>query len=131
MPCVVLILLLLAACGPPDEVDEADNGGSGVAPTESNPLRNAYFGDLHVHTRFSFDAFIFNVRATPDDAYRYARGEAIGHAGGFDVQLESGPLDFLAVTDHASTWASCRRCPTPPASSMGSTSPRRCVARPG
>lgn len=62
--------------------------------------RTAYFGDLHVHTFYSFDAFIFGTRATPDDAYRYARGEAIRHPAGFDVQLDR-PLDFYAVTDHA------------------------------
>lgn len=66
-----------------------------------NADRNAYFGDLHVHTGFSFDAYIFNVRATPDDAYRYARGETIRHALGYDVRLTDEPLDFMAVTDHA------------------------------
>ena len=66
-----------------------------------NPQKNAYFGDLHVHTSLSFDAYIFNVRATPDDAYRYAKGETIKHAAGFDVRLTDAPLDFLAVTDHA------------------------------
>ena len=70
------------------------------ARTPSNPLRNAYFGDLHVHTRHSFDAYVFNVRGSPDDAYRYARGEPIRHANGHEIRLESGPLDFLAVTDH-------------------------------
>jgi hypothetical protein len=77
----------------------AEGAADSSAPAPPNPLRNAYFGDLHVHTRFSSDAFIFNTRATPDDAYRYARGEAIRHAGGFEVEL-SAPLDFLAVTDH-------------------------------
>ena len=37
-----------------------------------NPLKNPYFGDLHVHTRYSFDAYVFGVNATPYDAYRYA-----------------------------------------------------------
>jgi len=67
-----------------------------VAP----PERNAYFGDLHVHTAYSFDAFAFGTIATPYDAYRYARGEAIRHPGGFQIQLRE-PLDFYAVTDHA------------------------------
>jgi hypothetical protein len=64
------------------------------------PERNAYFGDLHVHTTYSFDAFAFGTIATPADAYRYARGEALLHPGGFEVQLRE-PLDFYAVTDHA------------------------------
>lgn len=61
--------------------------------------RNAYFGDLHVHTTYSLDAFQFGTLATPDDAYRYAQGEAIKHPAGFDMQLDQ-PLDFYAVTDH-------------------------------
>ena len=68
--------------------------------TEANPERNAYFGDLHVHTANSFDAFVLGTVATPDDAYRFAQGEALRHPGGFDMKLRE-PLDFLAVTDHA------------------------------
>ena len=67
---------------------------------EPNPDRNAYFGDLHVHTTLSFDASAFGTTASPADAYRYAQGEAIRHPSGFDVQLAQ-PLDFYAVTDHA------------------------------
>jgi hypothetical protein len=69
-------------------------------PARRNALRNAYFGDLHVHTDYSFDAYAFGTVATPYDAYRYAKGEAIPHPAGFDVKLNR-PLDFYAVTDHA------------------------------
>ena len=64
-----------------------------------NPERNAYFGDLHVHTKYSFDAYAFGTLATPYDAYRFAKGEAIKHPAGFDLQLHA-PLDFYGVTDH-------------------------------
>jgi len=69
-------------------------------PAPPNPDRNAYFGDLHVHTANSFDAYSFGATATPADAYRYAKGAALKHPVGFEVRLQQ-PLDFYAVTDHA------------------------------
>ncbi|MDP6377869.1 MAG: DUF3604 domain-containing protein [Pseudomonadales bacterium] len=66
----------------------------------ANAKRNAYFGDLHVHTDYSFDAYAFGTVATPYDAYKYAKGQPIRHPAGFEVKLRK-PLDFYAVTDHA------------------------------
>ena len=83
------------AATPETLVEAAPEATMAPAPAD----RVALFGDLHVHTGQSFDAFISSVRATPDDAYRFAKGEKITTDGGYDVQL-NGPLDFLAVTDH-------------------------------
>ena len=75
-----------------------------------NKDRNPYYGDLHVHTKHSFDAYIFGVTATPNDAYRYAKGEGIMHPMGYEMKLQE-PLDFYSVTDHGffmgmmSAWA--------------------------
>ncbi len=65
-----------------------------------NENRNAYFGDLHIHTSWSFDAFVNNVRTTPDDAYNFGKGEPIDHVSGKKIQINR-PLDFMAVTDHS------------------------------
>lgn len=62
--------------------------------------RNAYFGDLHVHSSWSFDAFIYNVRTSPDDAYKFGKGEAIEHPIAGQIKNKR-PLDFMSVTDHA------------------------------
>ena len=62
--------------------------------------RQVLFGETHLHTVLSFDAYIFGNRNTPEDAYRYAKGETIKHPAGFEMTL-SEPLDFQSVTDHA------------------------------
>ena len=84
---------------------------------ELNKNREAFFGDLHVHTRYSFDAFIFGTTASPDDAYKYAKGSPIKHPLGFDMQLDD-PLDFYAVTDHAA-WLGMIRAYADPNSKPG------------
>lgn len=101
----------LAGCAEAPAPAESTPEGEGEAPAEvaapeaaampaPNSERNAYFGDLHVHSRYSFDAFLFGTVATPDEAYRYARGENLKHALGFEMQMPE-PLDFYSVTDHA------------------------------
>ena len=98
-----LLGLAAASCGGNRgaAVQASQDAGAEAGSAEPNPLRNAYFGDLHTHTNFSYDAFLNGTRATPDDAYRYAKGGALTHPAGFEVQLDA-PLDFYAVTDHAS-----------------------------
>ncbi|GAB3269757.1 DUF3604 domain-containing protein [Parahaliea aestuarii] len=74
------------------------------ATTQAQPGQEntqVYFGAVHVHTNYSFDAFTNGTLASPADAYRWARGEAIpGGGGGPDLKI-AAPLDFYAVSDHA------------------------------
>ena len=67
---------------------------------ETNPLRNAYFGETHLHTAFSLDAYIGGARLMPADSLRYARGEPVTLDDG-SIAQHKRPLDFAAVTDHA------------------------------
>jgi len=66
-----------------------------------NPDREAYFGETHVHTSWSLDAWLIGNRLTdPGDAYRYFKGEPIKHPLGFEVKIDT-PLDWAGVTDHS------------------------------
>ena len=102
---------------------DAADGAPLVVTTEErepcaarNPHRNAYFGDLHVHTVYSFDASRYDVRTRPDEAYAFARGETVwlpplgpDGKGTRPVKLRR-PLDFAAVTDHAELMAETALC---------------------
>lgn len=67
--------------------------------TSEDSLRHAYFGETHMHTAYSLDAYIGGARLTPSDAYRYAKGESVEVGG--QTLTRKRPLDFTAVTDHA------------------------------
>jgi hypothetical protein len=78
---------------------QEDRHAAAEAAVPENPLKDAYFGETHVHTSFSLDAYIGGTRLTPSDAYRFAKGETVPLN---DVLHAIGrPLDFAAVTDHA------------------------------
>jgi hypothetical protein len=59
-----------------------------------------YWGDTHLHTGMSMDAGAFGARLSPEDAYRFARGEELTSSTGLQVRL-GRPLDFLVVADHS------------------------------
>jgi hypothetical protein len=66
-----------------------------------NPERNAYYGETHVHTSWSFDAYIFGNHVTgPEQAYQYAMGQPIEHPMGYKIKIDR-PLDWMGVTDHS------------------------------
>ena len=100
---LLVVIFILAVVGCSDTRYEIVDY-SGIAPAvtstpEYNEDRNAYFGDTHIHTKYSFDAYIFGTTATPDDAYRFAQGDTIQHPLGFDMKISFNPslANFLAV----------------------------------
>ena len=85
----------------------------GPASAQSNPERNAYFGETHIHTSWSVDAWVMGNRITgPGDALKYAQGQTIKHPMGFDIKIDT-PLDFMGVTDHAEYVGITREANTP------------------
>jgi len=125
---VALTALVLNACGyepgkerwePAPRPAQAAEPAARAPCARHEPLRQALFGDLHVHTGFSMDAWVEGTIVSPDDAYRFARGEAIGlppyDAAGRPAKTVriDRPLDFTAVTDHAEWLGEVALCRDP------------------
>ena len=78
----------------------------------ANPMKNAYFGELHVHTSYSLDSYVWGNSNDPVAAYKFARGGESTLADGQKVKLNT-PLDFVSVTDHAETLGDVELCLDP------------------
>ena len=133
---LIFISVFIFSCSEPVEEIESDSflniAGARVGLASQQPIdwdfqaldpymnmdpalsasRVPLFGDLHVHTTYSFDAYIFGTLATPDDAYEFAKGKSIKHPAGFDVSLDR-PLDFYGVTDHGTFLGHVEEAATP------------------
>lgn len=72
-----------------------------LAESKNENKKVLLWGDLHVHSNFSFDAYSFgNTSLGPDKAYEFAKGLPVTAPNGELAQLTT-PLDFLLVSDHA------------------------------
>lgn len=101
----MFIAFTLGACSrdrAPTAADTEKAVQVAMAPASgANPERNAYFGNVHVHTGWSFDALTNGSKTTPSDAYAWAQGKEITNSGvGGKIQIQT-PLDFYMVSDHA------------------------------
>jgi len=102
---IPITAISFAGCG--NNASTANSKDSTEAITESavatdqiavNPLKDCFFGDLHLHSSYSADAFAMGARMTPEDAYNWAEGKTLNFMGK-QIQRKA-PLDFLALTDH-------------------------------
>jgi uncharacterized protein DUF3604 len=117
----IIALATLSACErkPPEapaKKAEAPAPAPAAAPAadlQPNPERNAYFGEEHIHTSWSVDAWVLGNRTTgPADALKYAQGETIKHPMGYDIKIDT-PMDFMGVTDHSEYVAVTKEANTP------------------
>ena len=103
---VLLSIGILISCNKSKAPEQAQQTGQAVpasteAPPKPNPDRNAYFGEEHIHTSWSMDAWLMGNRITdPNDALKYAQGQTIKHPMGYDITIDT-PMDFMGVTDHS------------------------------
>jgi hypothetical protein len=103
-----LLMILSAACARAAVEPFSAETCANATPGEQTLL----FGDLHVHTAYSLDAYAFGTLATPREAYAFARGQSLRLDNGQLISLDR-PLDFAAVTDHAETWEITYNCTDP------------------
>lgn len=111
---VLFLTVTGAGCSDPDVVPDTHISTPPPAQTPSDevqryPLKTALFGDMHVHTSWSADAYAGGNRLGPNTAYRFARGEEVELQNGLVAKLDT-PLDFVALTDHAENFATHLPC---------------------
>lgn len=103
-----LMTIAVAGCSGDAVLDPAQTGdGENTIELAEFPDR-PYWGDTHLHTDNSIDAFGFGVRLGPEDALRFARGEEVTATTGAKARL-SRPLDFLVIADHSDGLGATRR----------------------
>ena len=91
--CSMLVVTSAMAADPVGEPGRSAGG--------KNPLKNVYFGEEHLHTTNSPDAFVIGARGSWEDAYNWAMGKEIELSTTKEKIKKSTPLDFIGITDHA------------------------------
>ncbi|MCP4828846.1 MAG: DUF3604 domain-containing protein, partial [Proteobacteria bacterium] len=118
---VVMCAFLLSAVSlsASDAAAERQYSETRAPCAEVAPLKRPFFGDLHVHTRYSLDASTQGTRTTPAQAYGFAQGESVGIQPWSkegeplrSLQL-ARPLDFAMISDHAELIGEVHMCNTP------------------
>ncbi|MCA9522724.1 MAG: DUF3604 domain-containing protein [Myxococcales bacterium] len=117
---LVLLLSVAVGCDKPQPAAHVIENSEREPCTLSSPTKRLLFGDLHVHTGFSFDARNYQNVLTPDDAYDFAKGGSVllppldptMTFGTREVRIDR-PLDFVGLTDHAEFLGEIYLCSEP------------------
>lgn len=118
-PSIAMAAEAAATAESPHQPDSPASSRRAAPLPAPDPERQAYFGDLHLHTSYSLDSYIFGNRNDWSAAYRFARGERVTLYGGETLQL-ARPLDFVAITDHGEFLGEHALCTTPGSEGYGS-----------
>jgi len=102
----VALALALAGCGQISDL-VSDKKSDADVPLTEYP-EQVYFGDTHLHTANSSDAFGLGVRLPPEEALRFAMGEETVSTTGLKAKL-ARPLDFLVIADHSDGLAALKQ----------------------
>lgn len=102
---VGILTLVLVGCG---QAGPSGGSKSEVKVTETAYPEKVYWGDTHLHTSNSIDAFGFGVRLGPEEALRFAMGDEVTATTGIKAKLDR-PLDFLVIADHSDALGATRR----------------------
>ena len=94
-----ITVILCSLSNPPSAYTAEDGAPYSPYARDRHPTQ-LFWGDTHLHTNLSTDAFGFGVRLGPEQAFRFASGETVTSSNGQEVRL-SRPLDFVVVADHA------------------------------
>ena len=109
LACASILAISAASCSDSQESVSADKSGNGEGTIKLAEFPDRpYWGDTHLHTDNSVDAFGFGTRLGPEEALRFARGEEVTATTGAKTQL-SRPLDFLVIADHSDGLGATRR----------------------
>jgi hypothetical protein len=100
-------MLAIAGCNTPSEKPGTSQRADAEVKQTPYP-QQVLWGDTHLHTSNSIDAFGFGVRLDPEKALRFANGEAVTSTMGLKAQLDR-PLDFLVIADHSDGLGATRR----------------------
>jgi len=111
------LLVFLVACGGKSDDSSPLATPFDEACAEQSPTRSVFWGDLHAHSSWSFDAGAYGSKLTTEEAFAYAKGVSVTLPDASGELTRSvtidRPLDFLGMTEHGEFLGEIKICSDP------------------